>query len=202
MSKKEKQTGFVRNTFFTGLFMILPIGITLWIISKIVTMGDTFLGNYIEILLGREIPGLGFIGAILIIFIVGLLVKGLIGRKIRSWIEILFSKIPFVRNIYKPINEIVESISNNNNENFKKVVLVKYPNENCRSIGFVTKEKIQCEGEEKSAIFVPTTPNPTSGFLLYINTYDIKELDMPVDIALKTIISLGSISPDILVEKE
>ncbi|MGH4036392.1 MAG: DUF502 domain-containing protein [Sphaerochaeta sp.] len=193
---KKKVPSFITSTFISGLLIILPIGITVWIIQKIVIFGDSFLGDYIREISGLKIPGIGFIGAILFIFLVGLIIHGILGKKVKSLVDLLFRKVPIVKSIYTPIKEIIDNFVTPNNDNFKKVVLVNYPNEHTKSIGFVTKSNISDDEDEMTAVFIPTTPNPTNGFLVYFKARDITEIDMPVDRALKVVISLGSGSPD------
>lgn len=192
---KKSFTKFIRNTFLKGFFIILPIGLTIWIIAKAIEIGDSFLGEYITKISDLNIPGLGLIVALIFIFIIGLLVTNIIGNRINIIIEALFSKMPLVKSIYTPIKDIVGNFGSDKNDNFKKVVLVNYPNEHTKSIGFVTKKSVGYNEDTFSAVFIPTTPNPTNGFLVYFKPSDMEELDIPVNEALKLVISLGSASP-------
>lgn len=192
---KKSFTKFIRNTFLKGFFIMLPISLTVWIIAKAIQLGDSFIGTYITKISKLHIPGLGLIIVLIFIFIIGLLVTNIIGKRINIITEALFSKIPLVKSIYKPIKDIVNNFGTDNNDNFKQVVLVKYPNEHTKSIGFVTRKNIGYEDDSFSAVFIPTTPNPTNGFLVYLKPSDMEELDIPVNEALKLVISLGSASP-------
>jgi uncharacterized membrane protein len=202
MTEKKKLSTSIKQIFLSGLLAILPIGITVWIIVKAVELGDSFLGAYIRKITPSNIPAIGLIATVILIFLVGLLVHGYIGKHIRSWIEILFLKTPIIKSIYKPIRDIVENFSSPNNENFKTVVMVNYPNEHTKSMGFVTKQKVELENNDLTAVFIPTTPNPTNGFLVYFKKEDLTEIGIPVDEALKIIISLGSTTPEILLKKQ
>ena len=193
---KKSISKFIRNTFLKGFFIILPIGLTVWIIAKAIEIGDSFLGEYITELSDIDIPGLGLIVAIILVFIIGLLVTGIVGRRINKIVEALFSRVPLVKSIYKPIKDIVDNFGTDKNDNFKQVVLVNYPNEHTKSIGFVTKKNVGFKEDFYSAVFIPTTPNPTNGFLVYFKSSDMEELDIPVNEALKLVISLGSTSPE------
>lgn len=186
----------IRKIFLTGLVVILPIGITLWVLKMLFDKIDPILGGTINKLLGTNIPGLGLLAVLLIIVIIGIITSNYLGKKIIELMDMIFVKIPIIKTIYSPLKDILKNISNSESNNFKKAVFVDYPKEGSLSIGFITKEHVMFNGEERTAIFVPTTPNPTSGFLLYLTKDDYKELDMPVDVALKTIISLGNISPE------
>lgn len=202
MSEKKKISTSIKQIFISGLLAILPIGITVWIIVKAIDLGDSFLGGYIRKITPTKIPALGLFATIILIFLVGVLVHGYIGKHIRMWIEGLFSKTPIIKSIYKPIRDIVDNFGSPTNENFKTVVMVNYPNNETKSMGFVTKANIEIDGNNLTAVFIPTTPNPTNGFLVYFKKKDLLELDIPVDEALKLIISLGSSTPDILLTKE
>lgn len=202
MSEKKKISTSIKQIFISGLLAILPIGITVWIIVKAIDLGDSFLGGYIRKITPTKIPALGLFATIILIFLVGVLVHGYVGKHIRMWIEGLFSKTPIIKSIYKPIRDIVDNFGSPTNENFKTVVMVNYPNNETKSMGFVTKANIEVDGNNLTAVFIPTTPNPTNGFLVYFKKKDLLELDIPVDEALKLIISLGSSTPDILLTKE
>lgn len=194
---------YLRNRFITGIFVILPIGITIWILVKTFNFIDSILGRTITNITGIKIPGLGFLITIGAILGIGVISNNVIGKKIAKWIEDMLVKVPIIKMIYNPIKDIMKNFSSNNSNNFKRAVMVSFPSEKSKSIGFITKENIKVEEKFKTAVFVPTTPNPTSGFLVYLDKEDYKELDMTVESALKTIISLGSVSPnEILIKKD
>lgn len=201
MSEKKKISTSIRQIFLSGLLAILPIGITIWVIIKAIELGETFLGGYIRKVTPTKIPGLGLIVTIILIFLIGVFVHGYVGRHIRMWIEGLFSRIPIIKSIYKPLRDILDNFGSSTNDNFKTVVMVNYPNENTQSMGFVTKASVKVEENDLTAVFIPTTPNPTNGFLVYFKKKDIMELDIAVDEALKIIISLGSTTPESLQRK-
>ncbi len=194
-------TSYLRKRFLTGLFVLLPIGITFWIIAKVFNVLDSALGVGIYNLIGMKIPGLGLMITLVFIFIVGIVTNNVLGRKLTEWLERLFVNLPVIKTIYIPIKDILKNFSSDKSNNFKKAVFVTYPMEGSHSIGFITKEDVDVNGEIMTTIFIPTTPNPTSGFLVYLKPDKYVELDMPVEVALKTIISLGSISPDVIKKK-
>lgn len=197
MNKDKKSfSKRIANRFFTGLFAILPMGVTIWLVYKIVVLGDAFFAKILAQYFEKTIPGFGFILTIIFIFIIGVIVNSFLGKKLKELIENIFLRVPIVKSIYSPIKDFVENFTKKDSSNFKKVVFVNFPNDNLsKSIGFITKEHIMVNGEEKTAVFIPTTPNPTNGFLIYLNKEDYEELDLPVDEALKTIVSLGTVSP-------
>lgn len=200
MKDKKKGSASIKQIFLSGLFAILPIGITVWIIVKAVEIGDSFLGNSIKKILPIEIPALGLVVTAILIFLIGLLVHGFVGKHIKIWLELLFLKTPVIKSIYRPIRDIVENFGSSGNDNFKTVVMVNYPNDHTKSMGFVTKQQIEFDGEKLISVFIPTTPNPTNGFLVYFKKEDLVELNVPVDEALKIIISLGTTTPAILIK--
>lgn len=194
----KKIAQLIRKRFITGLLIILPIAITIWVIYRIFTSLDSILGKTINNVFEINIPGLGLLATLAIIFLVGMVADNLIGRKITQLTEKLFKSLPIVKTIYTPLRDILKNFSGNKTNNFKKVVFVNFPMEGSSSLGFITNESVTINGQEKVAIFIPTTPNPTNGFLVYLSPDKYIELDMPVDEALKTIISLGAISPEMI----
>lgn len=197
----KRPGNYLKKRFITGLFVILPIGITYWILAKIFNVLDSIVGKMLYDAIGVKIPGLGLIITIVLILQVGIITNNVVGNRITNWIEKLFVNMPVIRTIYVPIKDILKNFSNSQSNNFKKAVYVTYPMEGSHSIGFITKENIMINGEKKTSIFIPTTPNPTNGFLVYLSSDKYLELDIPVDVALKMIISLGSTTPDAINKK-
>lgn len=203
--KKEntKLSNYIVNRFLTGFFAILPMGLTVWLLYKVVIIGDAFFEKILLQYLDKPIPGLGFAITILLIFVIGILVNSLLGKKLRTLVELLFLKLPIIKTIYTPLKDITDNFSKKGSSNFKKVVFINFPNDKLsKSLGFITKENIVINEEVKTAIFIPTTPNPTNGFLIYLNKDDYTELDISVEEALKTIVSIGSISPEKIKRKQ
>lgn len=189
---------YLRSRLFTGMVVILPIGITLWIFTRMFNAVDSILGSFIYGLLGRRIPGLGILLTFILVILVGVFTGHYIGKWVMGKVETLLMRIPIIKTIYGPIKDVFGTLTKKDSSNFKKAVLVTYPMEGIQSIGFITKDKVVIDGVEKTVVFIPTTPNPTSGFLVYLPRSKYIELDIPVDVALKTIVSLGTISPDII----
>lgn len=190
-----------RTQFITGLFVVLPIGITFWVIVKAFNILDLIIGRTLYQLIGMRIPGLGLIVTLVLVYVIGGITSNLMGKKLHEYLERLFENLPIIKTIYIPVKDILKNFANDKSNNFKKAVLVKYPMEGSHSIGFITKEHVDIDGDILTSIFIPTTPNPTSGFLVYMKPDMYKELDMTVEVALKTIISLGSVSPNRVLAK-
>ncbi|MBN2179828.1 MAG: DUF502 domain-containing protein [Deltaproteobacteria bacterium] len=195
----------IKSILLTGFAAMIPVGVTLYIIAFLIRTMD----NLVKIiphrfqpdeLLGFHIPGLGIIITLILIFIIGLVTKSYLGRKAVSLGEWIVDKIPFVSGIYKGVKQLVDAIFSDKHRSFRKAVLIEYPRRGLYSIAFVTGDS-QGEVQEKTAekhinLFVPTTPNPTSGFYIMIPENDIIPLDMSVEEAFSLIISGGIISPN------
>ena len=201
MSKfKKKKTSFLnklRNYFFTGVVVLIPIGITLYLTKFIIQISSNIIPKEINPnhYLPFSIPGIEILLSILLITLIGGLSLSFLGKKILQLIDDLFKRIPFLRTIYSAIVQMTDSFANKNNDK-KSVVLVEYPRKGVWAVGFATKDN---EGEiskktstELVNVFVPTTPNPTSGFLLMIPKNEIKYLDMTFEEASRFIVSAGT----------
>ena len=139
----------------------------------------------------------GFILTLSFIYFMGLLVSNVLGRKIYSWFERILSRIPLVNSVYKTIKHIISHISGPNRQAFKKVVFIEYPRKGIWTLSMVTGESKNADGELYYHIFIPTTPNPTSGYLLYILQKDTRQTNMSIEQGMKIIISGGMLAPKI-----
>jgi len=197
-----------RNRFFTGLIIALPLAATVWVISFFVGFVDDKVWNILpkswnpatklEELLGFNVPGIGLIVAVLALFLLGVIASNFIGGRILLFGERLLSRVPLVSNVYNGLKQIVGTVAQSDERNFKEVCLVEYPRPGLWAIGFVTADlkgapRKYLKGDYVS-IFVPTTPNPTSGFLLFSKRKDLKILDMTPEEGAKMIISGGIVS--------
>jgi uncharacterized membrane protein len=193
----------LKKIFITGLAVIIPIGLTLYILFFLIDMMDSLLKvipvrYQPEVLLGFRIPGLGIIITVVLIFISGLIAKSYFGHKIVNSGEDLVDKIPFVRSIYQSIKQVSDSMFTDRRSGFKNVVLVEFPRKGIYTVGFVTgtpgpeiRSKI---GQSSISVFIPTTPNPTSGYLVILKENDLIQVDMTVEEALTYIISVGIVT--------
>ena len=197
MKKKISIFNRLRNYFIAGIVAIIPIGITLYLTMFIIEISSKLIpkeinpNNYLPF----SIPGLEIILSIIIITFIGGLSVSFVGKKILQLINDLFKKIPFLRTIYSAINQMTESLTKSDNKQ-KSVVLLEYPKKDVWAVGFATKEnkgiindKI---GNELVNVFVPTTPNPTSGFLLMVPKKNLIFLDISFEQASKFIVSAGT----------
>ena len=200
MAKNKKKKSFtliLRNYFITGVVVLIPIGFTLYLTKLIIGISSKIIPQNINpnSYLPYAIPGMEIVIAVIFISIVGGLSLSFLGKRILKLIDDLFKRIPFLRTIYSAILQMTESFSNKDNDK-KSVVLVEYPRKGVWAVGFATKEN---KGEMANKtnkrlinVFVPTTPNPTSGFLLMFPVDDVIHLDMSFEEASKFIVSAGT----------
>lgn len=194
----------IKNIFLTGLAVVVPIGVTIYILFFLIAMMDGILALipaaiHPEKMLGFRVPGLGVIFTIILIFFVGLITKSWIGNKIVNLGEMFFGRIPVVRSIYQGTKQLVDALFSAKAGSFKKVVLFEYPRKGVYTVGFVTGrargEIEENTGERFLNVFVPTTPNPTSGYYLMVPERDVINTDMTVEGAFKLVISGGLVHP-------
>jgi uncharacterized membrane protein len=194
----------LRRYLIAGLLVWLPIIATVLVIRFILDLMDQTLlllprPLRPEAWLGVHIPGLGALLAVFLLFATGLLVTNIIGRSlVRAW-EDLLNRIPFVRAVYGGVKSFSTTILSNSGNSFKKVLLVEYPRAGLWSIGFQTASDVRLGiapgAESQVCVFIPTTPNPTSGFIVLVPRSQAIELDMNVDAAMKMIVTLGVVAP-------
>ena len=207
----------LRASFLTGLVVIAPVGLTIWLIWSVVGWIDGFVlplvpmayhpDRLIQDLLGLDrdvqinVRGLGVVIFLIFTIIIGWMAKGIIGRSLIRTAESLVERTPVVRTIYSGIKQISETIFAQSERSFETACLIEYPRRGIWALGFIStnaKAEIAAKsggGEEMMSIFLPTTPNPTSGFLLFVPKKDVIELDMSVEDSAKLVISAGLVYP-------
>ena len=208
VNSSKESIGFFarfRRYFLAGILVTSPILITAYVTWMIITFIDSQVAGLLPDSLDftkqlpHQIPGLGLIISIFTITIIGALTPGFIGRTLLKAGERVLDKMPVVRTIYGAIKQIMETVMSTNSESFREVVLVEYPRKGIWVIGFVTGEtkgEVQSLNENQLInIFIPTTPNPTSGFLLFLPKQDLVYMDMKVEDAVKMVISGGIVTP-------
>jgi uncharacterized membrane protein len=210
----------LRNSFLTGIIVIAPVGLTVWLIWTVVGWVDGFVWPFVpgsyhpDELINRlfgwtgedrievNVRGLGVVVFLLFTIIVGWIAKGLIGRSMITFGESLVDRTPVVRSIYSGIKQLAETVFAQSERSFEKACLIQYPRKGIWAIGFISTE---AKGEiaeraetvgPMGSVFVPTTPNPTSGFLLFFPKEDVIELDMSIEDAAKLVISAGLVYPN------
>jgi uncharacterized membrane protein len=209
--KKPRKPGLfarMRGNFLAGLVVIAPIGLTMWFIWSIVGWIDGWVLPFVpyhyrpEQYIGINLRGVGVVFFLLFTMVVGWMGKGILGRSFLRWGESLVDRMPVVRSIYNGLKQIAETVFSQRETSFEKACLVEYPRRGIWAIAFISTSAkgeidkgIPVEGEIMS-IFLPTTPNPTSGFLLFVPKSDVVELDMTVEDAAKLVISAGLVYPN------
>ena len=194
----------LRSFFFTGLLVLLPIVISLKLVFWGFEQADQILGNFLHQTFIRyfnftkPIPGLGLIVLLVLITLTGIFAKHYLGKKLISLGERFLAKIPILNNVYKTSKQIMESFSNNQKNGFRKVVLVEYPRPGIYSPGFLTGdtplEIVDKTGKHLVNVFIPTAPNPATGYLIFVPVEDVTMLDMSVEDGFKLAISAGMIN--------
>ena len=199
-SKRKSLALILRNYFITGVVILIPIGFTLYLSKIFIGISSKIIPENINpnSYLPYSIPGIEIFISILFITVVGGLSLSFLGKKILKVIDDLFKRIPFLRTIYSAILQMTETFSNKDNDK-KSVVLIEYPRKGVWAVGFATKENTGIMAEKTNQklinVFVPTTPNPTSGFLLMFPKEDLIYLDMTFEEASKFIVSAGTSTP-------
>ena len=206
----------LRNSFLTGIVVIAPVGLTVWLIWTVIGWVDGFVlpfvpnsyqpENIIKQIFGDEsqmnIRGLGVIFFLVFTTFVGWIAKGVIGRFFIRNAETLVHRMPVVRSIYSGVKQIAETVFAQSERSFEKACLIQYPRKGIWAVGFIStvaKGEVQSKASNDSkllSVFVPTTPNPTSGFLLFFPEEDVIQLDMSIEDAAKLVISAGLVYPD------
>ncbi len=198
---------YFKRYFIAGLLVWLPLGVTIVVIKFLVDLFDRSLlllpPNYRpEALFGVDIPGFGVLLSLTLILLTGVVVANFLGSKVVAIWESFLSRIPLVRSIYNAAKQISQAVFGSGDQTFQKVFLIQYPRKGLWTLGFQTSHS-QGEAQQKTGkkdivnLFVPTTPNPTSGFFIMASKADLVELEIKVEEALKMVISGGVIVPDI-----
>jgi uncharacterized membrane protein len=187
----------LRIQFIAGILTIVPIGATALILYWIFDWVDRLLQPAIQPIAGREIPGLGFGIMVLLIYLTGVIVSNVLGRRLLLYVESLLSRapVPLVPQLYKGIKQIVLSFSEPGKVGFMQVVLVEFPRKGIRTLGFITNEASDPSGEKLFSVFIPTAPNPTSGYLQILREGEISRTKIPVSDALNMLASAGRVMP-------
>lgn len=198
----------LRSSFLTGIVVIAPVGLTVWLLWTLMGWVDGFVLPLVpytfqpEKYIGINLRGVGVIIFLLFTIFVGWIAKGLIGRSLIGFAEGLVDRMPVVRSIYSGVKQIAETVFAQSDRSFEKACMIQYPREGIWAVGFISTQargevnKRAGTDEQLVSVFVPTTPNPTSGFLLFFPKSDVIELDMSVEEAAKLVISAGLVYPN------
>jgi uncharacterized membrane protein len=186
---------FLKKNFITGLLVVVPVAVTVYVLKALLIWIDGILGNIEQDLLGHYYPGLGIITLLLLILVIGIISANYIGNRVLHAWDRLMRRLPLVRGIYSTVKQMMETFSTA--QNFHGVGLVEYPRKGCYSIGFITgqvDDRTMGLSGKYLSVFVPTTPNPTAGFLLLLPENEVRKLNVTVDQGMKYIVSLGLVT--------
>lgn len=191
----------IRKYLFTGVLVLVPLMATFYLMYAVFQITDGLLGAVISRGMGYRIPGLGIFLTALLCVIAGMIAQNYFGRRLLEGIEGSFDKIPVIRSLYNGIKQAADVLLQKKQGEFKRVVMVEYPKEHSWTLGFVTADFIipisspKIKDKKMATVFIPTTPNPTSGFLLIIEKSRIVDTDMDIEDAMKVVISGGLVQP-------
>jgi len=188
----------LRGIVFSGLAILLPTVITVWVLYRLFVFLDGLLRSLIAANLGVDVPGIGVAAIIVIVLLTGLLAGNFIGKKLLKWYNGLLDRIPVLSSVYRTLKQVSEAVLQDSSKGFKKVALVEFPRRGAYCVGFVTSEIVGMGGigigEKSMTVFVPTSPNPTSGFMMVIPASDVRVLDMSVEDGIRMVVSAGMIA--------
>jgi uncharacterized membrane protein len=187
----------LKGTFIAGLFVVIPIGITIFILRFLFNFTDGILGSYLDDLFGLifhhelHVPGLGIITGAVVIYLAGLLATNVLGTQLLKLGDNLLSRIPLVNSIYSSSKQLIKVFREGKNS-YRRAVFVEWPRPGVKAVGFVTAE-VERNGERLVVVYVPTMPNPTSGFALFFREEDVVDSGMTVEEAVKFVVSGGAV---------
>ena len=185
-----------RSKIITGLITLAPVAATIWVLQFLFNFFDGMAAPLVDRVLGVHIPGLGLIVSFIAIFFLGIMVTNFLGKKLIQWGESMLQRVPIAKSVYGTIKQITQTLGGTGNRAFKRTVLIEYPRKGMWSLAFVTGNSVDHNGTKYIHIFLPTTPNPTSGYMLILPETDSIDAQMTVEEGMKTIISGGMIAPE------
>ncbi|MFC1943589.1 DUF502 domain-containing protein [Chloroflexota bacterium] len=190
----------LRTQFGIGIIAVVPIGATIWILYWIFITLDYVLQPLIKVIWGHTVTGIGFVIMIALIYLVGVIASNVVGKRLIRYGESVLPWMPIVRQLYTGIKQVLESFSTPRGTGLMQPVIIEFPRKGMRVIGFITNELCDEPGRKLFTVFIPTSPNPTSGFLQIVGEDEIIRTDISVENALKMIVSAGRVSPKEVVD--
>jgi len=194
-----KVINHLKSRFVTGLFVVVPVGVTIFVLKFLFSFADGLLGSYLDQFLiavtnhDYYFPGLGMITGAVVVYLTGLLAANVMGKRLLRWWDRLLARIPLVKSIYTSSKQLTQ-VFKEGKTSYRRAVFVEWPRNGVRAVGFVTAE-VEREGERLVVVYVPTMPNPTSGFALFFREDEVMESGMSVEDAVKFVVSGGVVVP-------
>ncbi len=190
----------IRNIFITGLIIILPVVVSIYVIYELFVFIDGLFKGPLDAILGIYVPGIGIVVTFVFLFLMGIIAKNYFGKKLIIWAEQIFLRIPLVKTVYLAVKQITDTLYAKKKQAFKKAVMIEYPKDGIYTIGFITSyapvEIVNKIGVKCVSVFVPTTPNPTSGMYVILPEKDVYHLNMNIEEAIKLVVSGGIVTPE------
>lgn len=202
MSEQHKTLGTLRslrhfrNVFLAGVLVAVPLAVTYLVFRWLFDALDGIFQPIVRIVFGHDLPGVGLVGLVVLVYLLGIIATNFIGRQVIRGMDSVLSRTPMVQYVYKSAREVVDAVRNLRKVPFKQVVIVEFPKVGMHSLAFVTGKPIIVGDEEKIPLFVPHTPNPMTGFLVLLPAEDIIDTNLSVDEAMRMVLSGGLLSPD------
>ncbi|GFO69024.1 hypothetical protein GMLC_26030 [Geomonas limicola] len=194
----ENLVRHLKSKFITGLFVVVPVGITLFILKFLFNFADGILGSYLDSIFSNfvvhreyHVPGLGMLTGAIVIYLSGILATNVMGTRLLKWWDELLSRIPLVKSIYNSSKQLTQ-VFKEGKTSYRRAVFVEWPRVGVRAVGFVTGE-VERDGERLVVVYVPTMPNPTSGFALFFRESEVYDSGMTVEEAVKFVVSGGAV---------
>lgn len=188
----------LQRIILSGLAILLPTVITIWVLYRLFVFLDSLLRSLIAAHVGVDAPGIGVAAIIVIVLLTGLIGGNFVGRKLLKWYNNVLDRIPVLSSIYRTLKQVSEAILQDKSSGFKKVGLVEFPRRGAWCVGFITSENWGLEGPDPAGngvtVFVPTSPNPTSGFMMVMPASDVKVLDMSVEEGIRLVVTAGMVA--------
>lgn len=194
----------LRKKLAAGLLVVIPIGITIFILRFLFNLADGVLAPYIRQTFafflgeGRYVPGMGMIAGFVVVYLAGLIASNVLGSRMLAFWDRLLSHIPLVKSIYTSSKQVIQVFSASGRGSFRRAVYVEFPKEGCFSIAFITNSVQAASGKRYHTLFIPTSPNPTSGYVLFLEEEKVFPTAFGVEEAMKIIMSGGMVTPDVI----
>ena len=200
MSDSQKISGGgigkrLRTQFIAGILVVVPIGASILVLVWVFSAIDSILQPLVNAIWQHTIPGVGFATTVVLIYLVGVIASNVVGKRLIRYGESLLARVPVFRQFYTGMRQVLESFATPDKTGFMQVVLVEFPRKGMRAIGFITNELTDKSGEKLLSVFIPTAPNPTTGFLQIMREEEVVRTGMSVEDALKMVVSAGRMTP-------